>query len=804
MRQTNGAELFGFDDPRASATGIIYVAPNDDREGVLAAILTQDKLGRAQIVVVLPAENRAFQRPVDFDSLKNMRRKLQAQLIIIAPHDSAPAQFARQRRFSVYYSLDAYKDSAPDSRQPRTGRSIFRPARPASSPAAQGGAEDAANATPEEVDTSDAASQQSEEPAQAAILPVPEPASDSSQAKSEASNEAGEQSEEPAPVTEPRIEPITPGHEQVIYLDPDEELNHVRERLIHSTARDITLVVPPKTQLRSNISWRLIHAWTRDLDKNVRVVSPDKQIRSVTRAAGFRVADTLEPSRSHAEPQATRFSSPTRRRTTHPLAPDQQDRFLIDDLNEEELPPLPPNPVQPLHTQPTGDDDELLTPPVAPLEVVAPEPHIISFPPSRPSSQAAAGRRDPTIRRPVTSRPVRRPPAVAPPPPRQRRSWLLPILLFLVILLIIGGGFFLWLSTVQSGQASSAIVFITPASAALHNTYIITAVTGLPNPAQRQVQARILSYTTSTQTMIVTATGRGIVPAVAAAGNLTFYNALPYSQTVASGTVLTDTNGVQIVTVKAALIPAANLPAEGSITVPAHAVIPGADGNISALDFNASPCCIPGVTILNATAFTGGQNQQSFTYVQQADIDAAASAMKTSLAQNGMAGLKTLLPPNEPLVDQMRCEPTIASDHNAGERAASVTISATDTCTGETYDQRAALSMAGRLLQIEAASRLGAGYSLIGTIAATVSRAVVTTAMNAVSLVVETKGSWRFRFSSAQQNALARLITGKSEQAAQNILRQQPGIAQASIQFPWPGATILPGNARQITIKMQG
>src|SRR6266702_1311123 len=105
MRQGDGADLLGPNDPRSASIGVVYVAPNDDRQTVLTAILTQDKLGRKQVVVVLPEQNKAFQRPVDFDGLKNMRRGRKAQIVFIALSGPGPAEYARQRRFPVYSSL---------------------------------------------------------------------------------------------------------------------------------------------------------------------------------------------------------------------------------------------------------------------------------------------------------------------------------------------------------------------------------------------------------------------------------------------------------------------------------------------------------------------------------------------------------------------------------------------------------------------------------------------------------------------------------------------------------------------------
>jgi hypothetical protein len=118
MRQGNGSELLGMNDPRSQNIGIIYVSPNDDRKGVLAAILTHEKLGRKQVAVVLPTQqNKAFQRPVDFEDLKSMRRRLKAQIIFIAPLGQGPAEYARQRRFTVYSSLESYKQALQEEKE---------------------------------------------------------------------------------------------------------------------------------------------------------------------------------------------------------------------------------------------------------------------------------------------------------------------------------------------------------------------------------------------------------------------------------------------------------------------------------------------------------------------------------------------------------------------------------------------------------------------------------------------------------------------------------------------------------------
>ena len=81
-------------------------------------------------------------------------------------------------------------------------------------------------------------------------------------------------------------------NEQIIYLGPEEELTSVRERLEAAHADRIMLVIPPQTQLRSHLGWRLLYSRMRELGKDVLVISSDRQIRTVAQNAGFRVADS--------------------------------------------------------------------------------------------------------------------------------------------------------------------------------------------------------------------------------------------------------------------------------------------------------------------------------------------------------------------------------------------------------------------------------------------------------------------------------------------------------------------------------
>lgn len=106
MRQSDGSEILGPDDPRTMVIGIIHVAPNDDRQSVLTAISTQEKLGRDQIVLDLPAQNKAFKSAVDFEGLRKITSEIEATLVLVAPERSKLATYAKKERFLFYPSLD--------------------------------------------------------------------------------------------------------------------------------------------------------------------------------------------------------------------------------------------------------------------------------------------------------------------------------------------------------------------------------------------------------------------------------------------------------------------------------------------------------------------------------------------------------------------------------------------------------------------------------------------------------------------------------------------------------------------------
>ncbi|GAC1300589.1 MAG: hypothetical protein NVS4B9_42510 [Ktedonobacteraceae bacterium] len=98
--------------------------------------------------------------------------------------------------------------------------------------------------------------------------------------------------------------------EQILYIDPDENITTIRERLEHTSSSSVALVISSLSRLRSHVAWRLLHARAEELGKDVRIVSSDFQIRALAQSVQFKVASSL--SQSDTSPANTFQRKPSR------------------------------------------------------------------------------------------------------------------------------------------------------------------------------------------------------------------------------------------------------------------------------------------------------------------------------------------------------------------------------------------------------------------------------------------------------------------------------------------------------------
>lgn len=393
------------------------------------------------------------------------------------------------------------------------------------------------------------------------------------------------------------------------------------------------------------------------------------------------------------------------------------------------------------------------------------------------------------------------PPAFYEPVEPPRRSWRGLLIAAIIVVILIGIGLLFNRPILDLFFPPSATVTITPDSQQVKHTYQMTAVLGIPDPAKDQVDARALYATSQTKTETVDATGKGNTPGQRAQGLLTFYNSTTVQQTIAAGTVIFDKNGIALVNENALTLPPFD-PAQGIVgrSDSAHTINIGTNQNIPANDLHNTACCSLGIYVSNTSDFTGGVDSQNFTYVQQSDIDGVTKSLEATLAQEALTTLQGQIHENEKLASAPVCAPQQTSNHQAGDRAETVMVSVTTTCMGEVYDTQAVQVLAARKLTQDARTNPGQAYAPVGQILSNVTKATPDNHGN-ILLVVDAAGVWVYQFTKAELQHLASLIAGKSSDDARSLLlKNKPGVSQATITLTGAGPTTVPGDAKRITI----
>jgi hypothetical protein len=836
MRQGNGTDLLGANDPRSSTIGVIYVTPQDDRKSVLAAILTQEKLGRKQVAVVLPEHNKAFQRPIDFDDLKTMRRKLQAQIIFIAPPGPGPAEFARQRRFPVYSTLENYASALRDEPLidgPAKKGWLFGTPRAKVEANGNGNGNGSANgngngrsAAREPVLATPRAQRSyldegEEDPGPrrfgAASLVAGAAVGGAAAMGAErvmrgrnngSANGTGA-TNGASPANRAYSDPNTPpGNMGAVPASP------------HSFADDEDDLGPlpavPAPSAASPAPYEDVSGPTQAIPPSPR--STGAMVAGA--AAGAAANNGTSPSDNIIElPRRSSKATTPLQRASAPLP------VVVPPVSAS-APVAEPVQKNPLSKRTSGRIPAVGLAAGAAALGGAAVTNAVTPPRARSGNTgtiarsgtagAAGGAAATTV--PRTGGGANVPPRNPPPPggggggggpANRRRNLLLLLLIALIIALLIFGGILVFarpgsngtsnpFSNAFKGQASATIT-ITPASKTVQDTYTITGGS-TTNAQSRQVAVRSVLGSAQAPTVTVKATGHNAHPATAAHGTLTFFNSLSVEQTVASGTVFT-VNGVRIANDAPANIPAANLPTTGFVSVGAHALTTGTAGNIGAGALNGS-CCGNGIVVRNDT-FSGGQDAVNYTFLQQSDVNGAiAQGTKDSAKQNALADLQKQFRIGEQQTGATQCTPTTSVDQPVGDKGSNVSsanVTYLVKCTATVYDYQGAQNIVQDLLKAKANTNPGPNYVLVGAIQSSVTGQTKTG--NVFSLFFSAKGIWVYQFTDAQKLQLARSIAGKSVADAQNILNATTGVASARIDYS--GGNTLPTDPNQISIVIQ-
>ncbi len=388
-----------------------------------------------------------------------------------------------------------------------------------------------------------------------------------------------------------------------------------------------------------------------------------------------------------------------------------------------------------------------------------------------------------------------------------------------------GGGVYAFTHLPGSGKpigptaANGATITITPQSSDLKDTFTIPAVTGTPDTS-KEVQARQVTATTQTYSQTVSATGQGTTPGKHAVGMVKISNSdpsnpvnFPAGKAFPNNGGCANYSGIVLVLDVPVSLPAGNQTITG---VRAHTQQVGIAANFPAMVTCGTPFSVAAfnwnngvdcgghycVLIFSQSDFTGGTDPQTYTAVAQSDIDNAANNLISQHQPDAQQALQGQLQSGEQLVGTPQCTPKVSADHNAGDKANSVTVSVTFVCTGEAYDQAGAVTLAQTLLKNEAQSKLGAGFALVGQIKTGQPNASQDSQGN-VTVTVSAEGIWAYQFSDTQKAQLAALVAGKTKQDATQLLSTQTGIAQVTITLPSSMGQTLPADPQKIMVVIQ-
>jgi hypothetical protein len=123
----------------------------------------------------------------------------------------------------------------------------------------------------------------------------------------------------------------------------------------------------------------------------------------------------------------------------------------------------------------------------------------------------------------------------------------------------------------------------------------------------------------------------------------------------------------------------------------------------------------------------------------------------------------------------------VTPDHKAGSEATQVSITVSETCTGEVYDTRALHDLLMQEITQQATAQVGTGYGLVGDLQTNITKVTMNAHRGTSALQVKISSTWVYQFSQAQQDQVKLTIRGKSKDEAIALLLHTPGVQTVSI-----------------------
>jgi hypothetical protein len=306
---------------------------------------------------------------------------------------------------------------------------------------------------------------------------------------------------------------------------------------------------------------------------------------------------------------------------------------------------------------------------------------------------------------------------------------------------------------------------------------------------------------TKTNQKQVNVTGKRDIPAKQATGTLMFRNGAAKEQTL---NPMFHVNGVTVVLDRSVTIPAAdpNAGVLGLAQVGAHIVEAGP--NLPANSISGFCCTADSTISVSSSAFTGGQAEEHYTYLQQSDVDNAFNEVdRSSLQKATRSDLDQQVRSNErALAETISCDAVKTTSSvavGAHTTATTATVTISDTCREMVFDYQSTLQIAQKTLKSSATKQLDSHYVLQGNV--TITKVQLMPDTDPI-FTVTAQGTWVYNWTEAAKQELLKQLAGKTQTQALELLKTYPGVGAATVTLG-DGMKTVPTDPKQIALTIK-
>ncbi|MDP4000193.1 MAG: hypothetical protein Q8Q11_02045 [bacterium] len=576
---------------------------------------------------------------------------------------------------------------------------------------------------------------------------------------------------------------------KTIYLEPDEEITSVVDRLRELDDKEVAIVVPKRAALlQSIVNLKLLRFQAEQQGKRINIVTTDKTGRNLASAVGLTVHQKMPEGGEAVKESAVREDADQPVEIQYKRRPPKEPKKPSDDTAGTEI------------GYKKGKGPELVkreikgAPPEPPETPETPEPSEPAPALSKPQEPDASGEprfsvpktkgvkpRVPQVKLPKIPKPSLRLPKLGKLGKLGRRG---PVIIVIALVVLLTGG------TAAAVVLPRATVTVVPKTEPFKTKIPVKFSTTAPRVDAKDniVPAKTIEIT-KPGSLKAQATGRSI-GGEPARGEITVVNELNRNQPLVARTRFQSPDG-KVFRAQSGIV----VPAGGTTTVQVVADEGGTNGNLK----RGLRLSIPGLQSTTAVYgkvdknLSGGTNADDTT-ISQADVERAKSRLGQRLAEEGLAEAKKKLPVGSTLNPEVAAVTVLSSSVSpaVGATAKTFVTQGSARITYFAYDEKTLR----RLIETDLRAKVPGGTTLVEQREERFAVGGSSDQELDTDLVIET-----FTVPGLSEADIAEAIAGKSPEEAKRVITGNGQATGVQIDL-WPfWVRSLPGDAAKVEVR---